>query len=118
MLLAKDIREGNLVLIPDRASGKLLERELQCYTITAIKENTVLAYPIPITEKLLVDRCGWLGSNNIQSVNVAAGTIFIGQAITGRAFIFQYRELKVPLKGLHHLQNIMSDLFDIELEIK
>lgn len=119
MLKARDLNEGNIVL-HYRAGGVLKELILTTSIIQTIDKVPSTVYPIPITPKLLTERCGMSeGDGTFNNLSTQDGTINIIRAfIPNGGYVFCYKGIKVPLEGLHHLQNVFYFVLGYELEIK
>lgn len=119
---AIDLRFNNLVLLFN--NGKLKETRINPITLYDCEMNEISLIPIPITEKLLIERCGFSGNGFINNkisgfVEGKENSVLIyRQFLPSGGFIFEYQKIKILLRGLHHLQNIWYFIFDKELEIK
>ena len=125
------LRIGSVCLISkDIVTAPQVYREaiFALYEIHLYRLGHARVLPIPITERLLIERCGMNAMNfkptdkfNPEDVKVfgnADGVIIQRVFFPNGGFVFHYKEMKVMLKGLHHLQNLINDIFDTELIIK
>lgn len=82
-----------------------------------MEQHGLRLFPIPVTEKLLEDRCNM---HTDKSANVEdSREITVCRAyMPNGGMMFMYKTVKVALEGLHHLQNLYLDLFGVELTIK
>lgn len=117
MIPIEKLRVGNKVLL---TGNEGLCHEI-IITVNNIHNASISSklFPIPITEKLLIERCGMAGNEGIQSILTAEDRINIYRKfLPSGAYVFQYKGIKIELEGLHHLQNIVFFIAGIELPIK
>lgn len=127
MITIKDVLVGNWVNIK-LPTGLLTETQITPSDIRRLAGGDSSCYiPIPITENMLVERCGMhLATLNkgVTAIDVIEAQVGTGSLMIKKIFIpngglvLHYKDIKIPLKGLHHLQNIYYFLFGKELEIK
>ncbi len=122
MITADKLRVGNRIQLSDGA-GILIEHTVTGQNLAELESTDIgkRLFPIPITEKLLIERCGMAsGSSGVLFEKEADDTtIMIGRKfLPSGGFIFQYKGVKIELEGLHHLQNIYFFIFGHELPLK
>lgn len=128
MLLGHDLRIGNRALLSyDGIEGiqdetNMLEEHIVTPNdILLVYTHSLKIYPIPITEKILIDRCGMSGNGFVNKEIVSFTTddnIRISRLfLPSGGFVLQYKELKIPLQGLHHLQNVVYFITGTELKV-
>lgn len=111
-------------MITKDSSGGLIEVEVFTSVLQMISDHSIKAFPIPVSEKLLADRCGWTLPTVIDGGLPLEGMMQSGEVTVCREYMpnggmmLCYKGMKVALEGLHHLQNLWLDLFNCELEIK
>jgi len=128
MLLGQDLRVGNRASLSYEGienihyeTNMLEEHIITPNDILLTYTHSLKIYPIPITEKLLIDKCGMSGSGfaNKELISFTTdGSIRISRLfLPSGGFVLQYKELKIPLQGLHHLQNVIYFITGVELRM-
>lgn len=119
MLSNTKIRIGNLAQEINPVTGTLQEHVVNAATFSNMAEHGLRLFPIPVTEKLLADRCNMhTGSPTTVDGDVGREVTVCRAYMPNGGMMFSYKTVKVALEGMHHLQNLWLDLFGVELTIK
>lgn len=118
MILARELRIGNRVLLKHSDSAHLSEIVIDASLLKDIasEKSGISIFPLPIDEKILSDRCGMTAGAKIlpdKSVLCISRMFY-----PSGGYVLQYYGWRIELKGFHHLQNILYFLFEEELDVK
>ena len=128
MLKTTDLRIGNIVYVDVDGDGILSETFISSGHLANMEKYDAKYFPVILTEKILLERCGmnmlsFKASDKFDPTDVKVfgtdeGIIISKLYFPNGGFVFHYKEMKVALKGLHHLQNLFHAIFYSELPIK
>jgi len=124
---AMKLLPGNVVMIRDSVTETLHEVRLDPVDIVrlaTLPEWAVCCYPIPVHDKFLMERCG-MNCEDTKSAMLKvseSGTdkyAFITRAFLPHGgYVLNYKDVRIPLTSVHHLQNVLYFMLGVELPIK
>lgn len=119
---------GDYVYIDTMRDGILSMHALMPQDIPDIYSGVVepdRIFPIPITEKLLVSRCGFILHPEVADTSILRTILptnpiinVLPNPVKRGSWLLCYKDVKIPIDALHELQNAFYCLFRTELEIK
>tara|TARA_R110000824_G_scaffold359490_2_gene547051 strand:+ start:1195 stop:1560 length:366 start_codon:yes stop_codon:yes gene_type:complete len=115
---AKELRIGNIVSIVGQPSGKRFNYSIpsgQSIDMIFVKRNNHDAKPIPLTEEWLV-KFGFEWKNHALRLGLFAIRKEINGFVIHLSNESHYK--KIDLKHVHQLQNLLSEVDNLELAIK
>lgn len=123
MIKANELRIGNLLFMHDilvkvtsiNENGFAVEPLQQEYVIGWTRD--VECHGVPLTPEIL-EKCGFKNDNPVFGSQWELGDITMHEIDEGYKIFASEWSIGKTFYYLHQLQNILFDLFDLELEIK